>query len=137
MAACTYFTGPGGSISENGVGNAFAVLVEPFATDLAFGHFHSRQFLVSWSPGHAAVTVQGQLNGGSPDSLTLCRGLVGKLFHVPLPECIAANVAVGVCNGIRLLFRVPPIQKAGCKGKRKSPQSKPVAIEKTILTAFL
>ena len=84
MAACTYLTGPGGSISENGVGNAFAVLVEPFATDLAFGHFYSRQFLVSWSPGHAAVTLQGQLNGGSPDYLTLCRGLVGKLFHVPV-----------------------------------------------------
>ena len=42
------------------------------------------------------MTVQGQLNGGSPDYLTLCRGLVGKIFHVPRLECIAANVAVGL-----------------------------------------
>ena len=90
MAACTYLTGPGGSISENGVGNAFAVLVEPFATDLAFGHF----FLVSWSPGHAAVTLQGQLNGGSPDdTLPWSRW---ETFSCARPECIVANVAVGL-----------------------------------------
>ena len=74
----------------------------------------------NWSPGHAALKVQGQLNGGSPDYLTLCRGLVGKLFHVPvldaLHKCGRRSVTEYVCSSGLLLFR-RLVAKASAKAR--------------------
>ena len=69
--SATCFTDPGGTISENGDRNASHFLVEPVYTVLALCYLHSSASVLSWSLGHVAVTVQGQLKGPLPTKI-LC-----------------------------------------------------------------
>ena len=121
MGACTCFTGPGGSISENGVGNAFAVLVKLFSNRSRIRPFFPGSFL--------SAGLLGMRQWQYKVSLTV---IVLTLWHFAVvslgnsfmyPSCMHCgkrgrrSVTQYVCSSGFL----PLIQRAGCKGKRIKP----------------